>query len=278
MKRVTLVLAAWLCLILPAAAETPRRIVSLAPNVTEILYDLGLGDNVVAVSRYCNYPAAVREKPRIGGLTNPSLEAIVALKPDLVILTDDGNPQSIADRLRRLGIALYVFQAKRLDDLTPQIRKLGAFLEATAAAARSAGRIEAALGRYRARARAAGGKIPTKVLFVVQPEPLMVVGTDTAIDDCFRLLGLHNVAAEAGPGYPRYSLEEVIRQAPDILFIGQGHMVDMAAQSRPLLRRLRQLPCVRQNRVYYVGDPLFRMGPRIVEGIADLYRWSDRRN
>jgi iron complex transport system substrate-binding protein len=246
--------------------------------VTEILYDLGLGDCVVAVSQYCNYPEAVREKPRVGGLTNPSLEAIVALKPDLVILTDDGNPLSVAERLRKLGIALYVFQARRLDDLALQIRKLGTFLEAAAAAERSAGRIEIVLGRYRAGAKAVRGRTPTKVLFVVQPEPLMVVGTDTAIDDCLRLLGLCNVAAEAGPGYPRYSLEEVIRQAPDILFIGQGHMVDMAAQSRPLLRRLRHLPCVRQNRVFYVGDPLFRMGPRIVEGIADLYRWSGRQN
>ena len=104
---------------------------------------------------------------------------------------------------------------------------------------------------------------------MVQPEPLMVAGSGTALHDVLTLLGLRNVAADTRSGYPRYSLEEVIRQAPDIIFIGRGHG-DMKAQSRRLLKRLQSLEAIRQGRVYYIGDALFRMGPRITLGIAEI--------
>ncbi len=125
MKHLFVVILSWALLTGPALAETPRRIISLAPNVTEILYDLGLGEQVIAVSSYCNYPPAVKKKPKIGGMSNPSLETIIAMKPDMVVLTDDGNPREIEQRLRKLGIRTYVFRAKRLDDLPREIRDPG---------------------------------------------------------------------------------------------------------------------------------------------------------
>ena len=94
MKKIVAAIVIVLCLAAPSIAAPPSRIVSLAPNITEILYDLGLGDRIVAVTDYCDYPPAVKGKPRVGGFTNPSLEAVVGAKPDLVILTDDGNPRS----------------------------------------------------------------------------------------------------------------------------------------------------------------------------------------
>jgi iron complex transport system substrate-binding protein len=267
--RILVALILWALLAGPALAQTPMRIISLAPNVTEVLYDLGLGEQVIAVSRYCDYPPAVKGKPKIGGMSNPSLEAIVAMKPDVVVLTDDGNPREIEERLRGLGIRTYVFRAKRLDDLPHEIRALGAALHARDRADRSARRIERAIRRYGKASRPAPVRFPHKVLVVVQPEPLMVAGSGTAMNDVLALLGLHNIAANAQSGYPRYSLEEVIRQAPDVIFIGRGHD-DMKAQSGRLLKRLHSLEAVRKGRVYYIGDSLFRMGPRITFGIAEI--------
>jgi len=94
-----------------AAASPPRRIVSLAPNITEIVFGLGLGDRLVGVTTYCDFPRAVLKKPKIGGFSNPSLEAILALRPDAVILTEDGNPPEIAPRLEKLGISIHVFRS-----------------------------------------------------------------------------------------------------------------------------------------------------------------------
>ena len=271
MNTFRILAAMLLCVLLsgPALAAPAMRIISLAPNLTEVLYDLGLGEDVIAVSSYCDYPPAVKAKPKIGGMSNPSLEAIVAMKPDVVVLTDDGNPREIEERLRGLGIRTYVFRAKRLDDLPREIRTLGLALNVGDRAERSARRVEKAIHRYGKASRSAPARSPQRVLVVVQPEPLMVAGPGTAMHDVLMLLGLQNIAANARSGYPRYSLEEVIRQDPTAIFIGRGHD-DMKAQSRRLLKRLHSLEAVRKGRVYYIGDALFRMGPRVAAGIAEI--------
>jgi iron complex transport system substrate-binding protein len=275
MKHFFIVILAWALFTGPALAETPRRIISLAPNVTEILYDLGLGEQVIAVSSYCNYPPAVKMKPKIGGMSNPSLETIIAMKPDMVVLTDDGNPREIEQRLRKLGIRTYVFRAKRLDDLTHEIRAMGTALQIRDRAERRAERIDRVIRRYAKASRPSPARFPRKILFVVQPDPLMVAGPGTAIDDVLKLLGLQNIVVNAQTEYPRYSLEEVIRQAPDVIFIGMSSG-DMKAQSRRLLKRLNHLEAVRKGRVYYIGDPLFRMGPRITDGISEISGYIEK--
>jgi len=261
----------FICVFLPtlAMAETPKRIVSLAPNVTEILYDLGLGNSVIAVSTYCNYPPEVTGKPKIGGMSNPSLEAIVALKPDVVVLTDDGNPQEIAERLTKLKIPIYVFRAKRITDLPREIRAIGIAFGIKGRANRNAGKIENMIAFYAGKSKYSSTHTRKKVLFVVQPEPLIVAGPGTAIDDVLKLLGAKNIAADAPTPYPRFSLEEAIRRTPDVIFIvkTQDGMENRTGQ---LLNRLKTLEAVRQGRVFYIGDPLLRMGPRITEGIADV--------
>src|SRR3972149_8378310 len=106
-------------------ASSPRRIVSLAPSTTEILFALGLGDRIVGVTSFCDYPEEAKTKPKIGGMSNPSLEAIVSLKPDLVVMTTDGNPKEVEERLRSLKIKTYVFRARMLHELPGGIRELG---------------------------------------------------------------------------------------------------------------------------------------------------------
>lgn len=269
MNHVLVTLFVWIFLAAPVMAQTPARIISLAPSLTEVLYDLGLGERVVAVSRYCDYPPAVNTKPTIGGMSNPSLEAIVAMRPDMVLLTDNGNPHEIERRLRKLGIRTHVFRAKRLADLPAEIRALGTALDVAAGADRSAGRIENVIRRYAEKARSSAGRTRRKVLLVVHPDPLIVAGPGTAMDDVLKLFGLHNIAATAKTEYPRYSLEAVILQSPDIIIIGKGHDENMA-QSRRLLKKLNRVEAVRQERVYYIDDPLFRLGPRITDGIAEI--------
>jgi iron complex transport system substrate-binding protein len=265
----------WLNLSGLALAQPPARIISLAPNVTEVLYKLGLGDRVVGVSTYCNFPPEVKTKPKIGGMSDPSLEAIVALKPDMVVLTDDGNPRMIAERLAKLNIPTYVFRAKRIADLPHEIRKLGTALRVKERADRLAGKIASDIQCYKERKTLPQTAPSRKVLFVVQPEPLMVAGPQTAIDDVLNILGLQNIAADAPAGYPRFSLEEAIRRSPDMIFMvkTQSGMTD---QVEPLLERLKTLDAVRKGRVYYVSDPLLRMGPRITEGIKEIARHLDR--
>ena len=129
MKNISIILSfiVWLSGSAFAAelASPPKRIISLAPSTTEILYALGLGDHIVGVTTFCDYPEAAKAKAKIGGMSNPSLEAVVSLKPDIVVMTTDGNPKEFEERLRSLKIMTYVFTARRLSELPQGIRELG---------------------------------------------------------------------------------------------------------------------------------------------------------
>ena len=262
-------------------AATPSRIISLAPNTTEILFKLGLGDHVVGVTTFCDYPEDAKSKPKIGGMSNPSLEAVVSLKPDLVVSTTDGNPKEFVERLRSLNIKTFVFTARRLRELPQGIRELGAAVGVREKADALAYEIEKALKGYHESGASQkrknselgtpnSGLNRTKVLFIVWPEPLIVAGPGTAMDDALALLGYENIAHGAATAYPKYSIEEVLRRAPDVLFIGKATGMDMRAVSQGFLKRLSLAPAVRNNKICYVSDNLYRLAPRVVRGIEEL--------
>jgi iron complex transport system substrate-binding protein len=254
-------------------ASTPRRIVSLAPSVTEILFAMGLGDNIVGVTSFCDYPEEAKKKQKIGGMSNPSLEAVVSLKPDIVVMTTDGNPKEFEERLHSLKITTYVFTARRLAELSQGIRQLSAALGKKEKGDALARDIEAGIHRVEAKHSAIGkpqAASRKKILYIVWPEPLIVAGPGTVIDDAITLLGDFNIAQDAVAAYPKYSVEEVIRQAPEVIIIGKGSGMDMVAVSRGLLKRMTSVPAVKSGAICYLGDGLYRLGPRVVQGIEEL--------
>jgi iron complex transport system substrate-binding protein len=245
-------------------AGAPARIVSLSPSTTEILFAAGLGDNIIGVTTFCDYPEEAKAKPKIGGMSNPSLEAVVSLQPDIVIMTTDGNPKEFDARLQSLGIKTYVFRARTIPELPDGIRKMGAALNEVERFKALALDIEKALDRGKQHKRGRG----EKVLFVIWPEPLIVAGPGTEVDDAINILGAVNIAGNADIEYPKYSLEEILRQPPDIIFIGEGK--GMEDVSSGLLKRLSSLKVVKTGKVYFVSDHLYRLGPRVIEGIEEL--------
>jgi iron complex transport system substrate-binding protein len=252
----------------PVAAP-PSRIISLSPATTEILFALGLGEQIIGVTMFCDHPEEARRKQKIGGMSNPSLEAIVALKPDLVVMSTDGNPKEVDERLRTMGLATYVWTERKLSELPEGIRRLGEATGAGREGQKLAGKVESALANFTSRSTGHQKKKRT-VLYIVWPEPLLVAGPGTAIDDAIRILGHENAASKAKTAYPRYSIEELIRDAPEVLFIGKGSGMDMRTVSQGILKKLATIPAVRDNRVCYVSDSLYRLGPRVVQGIEEL--------
>lgn len=253
-------------LITASYAEAPGRIVSLAPSITEILFAAGLGDRVAGVTTFCDYPEEAKTKPKIGGMSNPSLEAVVSLKPDIVVMTTDGNPKEFEQRLHSMKIRTYVFRARRLSDLPDAIRKMGIALDVKPGFDALALEIEEALTEFRTR-KISDGK---KVVFIIWPEPLIAAGPGTAIDDAITLLGAENIARDTKMQYPKYSMEEIVRRSPDVIFIGTASGMDMRKTSRGLLKRISYIPAVKNNKVFYVSDSLYRLGPRVITGIEEL--------
>ena len=252
-------------LAVPYAEEAPKRIISLAPNITEILFALGLGDRIVGVTSFCDYPPEAKKKARIGGMSNPSLEAIVSLKPDLVVFTTDGNPREDEERLRAMDIKTYVFRAKRISELPHGIRDLGKALGVREKADAFASDVESDIRRFSPGQK---GRARKKVLFILWPDPLIVAGPGSIAADAMDILGAENIASGARAAYPKYSIEEILYQAPDVVFIGKGK--GMESVSRGILDRLKSVPAVKNGKVFYVGDYLYRLGPRTVKGISEL--------
>ena len=252
-------------------AAAPKRIITLAPSMTEIIFAAGLEERIVGVTNFCDYPEEAKSKPKIGGMSNPSLEAVVSLKPDIVLMTTDGNPKEFEQRLRAMNIKTYVFRARTIAQLPDGIRQLGEALDERERFNTLASDIEESLEGFRTK-RIAGGR---KVLFMVWPEPLMVAGPGTAIHDAINLIGAVNIAADAKIQYPKYSIEEIVRRSPEVIFIGKAAGMDMQQTARGLLERISYIPAVKDRKVYYVSDHLYRLGPRIIPGIQELAEYLE---
>ncbi len=248
----------------PARIE---RIVSLAPNLTEILYALGLEDRLVGVTTHCDYPPAAQEKPKVGDVVNPSLEKILELRPDLVLATTAGNRRVTVEQLERMDVPVYGINPHSVLDIFDSIRHV-------AELAGVPGRGEALVARLQA--RLARVEVPAqsrpRVLFVVWLEPLVTSGSDTFLNDVLRHAGAESVTSDLGQSWPRLSVEEVIERDPDYLIL--PHTRPLQASLARIARKdpWRRLRAVRQNHIVWLDEAVLRPGPRIVEAIEELAR------
>jgi iron complex transport system substrate-binding protein len=247
----------------------PRRIVSLVPSVTELLFAIGAQDRLVGVTDFCDYPPAARRKPRVGGMLAPSLESLVALRPDLVVATAAGNREETFTQLERLGIAVYVVNPASVADALDLIARLGAITGRQEAARRLAASLRARIDRVALRVRS----LPRpRALYVVWPDPLIVPGRGALLTELLALAGADSVTADAGEPYPRFSLEAAIARAPQVIFVA-SHGPEQGRMAREKWERFTSLPAVKAGRLYAAdGNLLHRYGPRMVDGLEQLAR------
>lgn len=238
---------------MPAAVS---RIVTLAPNVTEIAYAVGAGAKIAGTDDASDYPAAAKKLPKVGAM-QPNIEKIVALQPDLVLASTEGNPPSLAASLDAARIPLFVVRTDRLAEIPVAMRRVGAVLDApeTEAAVRKLEREVGAQRRTRANA--------PRVMFVVWTDPLYVAGRETFTDDLFELTGARN--AVSLNGWPQYSLESLLASPPDLLLYPREAV--SRAQIDALLKRVPGL----RSRVVAVDQDIFqRPGPRMAQAAAAM--------
>jgi iron complex transport system substrate-binding protein len=249
--------------------EHPRRLVSLAPSITETLYALGLSDELVGDTDYCEYPPEAKKRPHVGSLLNPSLERIVALKPDLVLGSPSANRVETAEQLERLGIPLYGVTATSVDGMLLSIDDLGRVLGCEAAAQRLVSNLRA---RLEAVENKVAGRARPKVLFVVWYRPLTTAGPHTFISDVIRLAGGSSISDDLKGEWPRLSLEEALRRDPDVILFPRSASFapDLAGFQR--LPGWREFRAVRQHRMYFVSDSIVRPSPRLIDALEEVAR------
>jgi iron complex transport system substrate-binding protein len=247
----------------------PARIVSLVPSVTEIVYALSAEDTLVGVTDFCDFPSPARRKPRVGGMVSPSLEAIVALRPDLVIATTEGTREDAITQLTRLRVPVYLVAAHRIADVTALIGRIGGLTGRTAVAESLVARLERRIDGVK-KAVAALGR--PRVLYVLWPEPLIVPGRNTIVTEMIQLAGGQSLTADDADSWPRYSLEAAVAKRPEVILLA-NHGAGTGAIAADTWRRLTDLPAVRAGRLRPVnGDLMHRYGPRVVDGLEQLAR------
>jgi iron complex transport system substrate-binding protein len=246
----------------------PRRVVSLVPSATEILFAIGAQDRLAGVTDFCDFPPAARARPSVGGMVSPNLETLVALTPDLVLATPSGNRQETFLQLARLGLPVFLLDPGSLEEALDAVARLGALTGEQEAAARLVAGLR---GRIRAVARRVAPYPRPRVLYVLWPEPLIVPGRGALVSDLIRAAGGESVTADRSEAYPRYSLEAALARGPEVIVLARHGTRAPAGLGQ--WERLTRLASGRGARVHAVnGDLVHRYGPRMVDGLEVLSR------
>jgi len=242
----------------------PKRIISLAPSNTEILFALGLESRVVGVTKYCDYPAAAKKKPKVGDVTT-STEKVISLKPDLVLAHGTLNDQAVR-AIESHGIRVVAIDPKTIDQVARDILLVGKITNREREAARVSSRISSAESAVKHRAAKIKGK--PRVLVAIQADPLWAAGPKTFVDEMIKLGGGVNLAADARPGFNQFSAEAAVWRNPDVI-IGTTKG-DKQVFTRGLWKDTK---AARTDRIYEADpDLLVRPGPRLADGILSLAR------
>lgn len=249
-------------------AAPARRIVSLAPHITENLFAAGAGARLVGAVDYSDYPEAAKRIANVGGYSRPDLEAILALRPDLVIAWRSGNPEAVVNRLRALGLNVYQTQPDRLEDIPASIEKLGRLAGSEAAATRAAADFRQRLAALRQRYAT---RPPVPVFYQAWHQPLLTVGGSQIISDVIRLCGGENIFAGLASKAPSVTVEAVLAADPEaIVASGMGRDTPIGLSDWRAWKRMRAV--ARDNLFHVSADLMQRPTPRLLDGAEQLCR------
>lgn len=247
-------------------AEPARRIVSLAPHTTELLFAAGAGAYVIATVDYSDYPPAARSLPRIGGSSGIDLERIVALKPDLIVGWESGNPRRTLDRLRDLGFPLYLTEPRHLGDIARNLEHLGGLAGTEAIARKEAERFSA---RYHALVARYANRQRLRVFYQVLDPLLITVNGQHLISEVLHVCGGENIFAALPVIAPVVSEESVLKADPDVIVAGGTEEMWRSWHAR--WRERTHMKAVKAGALYFVpSDLLHRHTPRVLDGAESV--------
>ena len=254
---------------LPAPA---RRIVALAPHIAENLYAAGAGRQLVGTVEYSDYPPEAKQVPRVGGYARIDLEAVAALKPDLVLAWESGNAAPQVAKLRQLGLTVYVSQPDKMEDVARQLEHYGQLADTRATAQAAAERFRQRLHALR---QANAGKPGVRTFYQIWKTPLMTVGGRQIISDAIALCGGENVFAGLPALAPTVTVEAVLAADPEVI-VASG-MGDARPEWLNDWQRWSRLSAVRRNNLFHINPDLMnRHTPRLLDGTARLCELLDQ--
>ena len=262
-------------------SSAPKRIISLAPSITEMMYFLGLGDRLVGVTRFSSFPREAQSKPKVGIYTNINIEKVMSLDPDLAIGTMDGNRREDVEMLEEVDIPVYVINPRTVGQVLDTLERLGEICGATDRSERLVLSLRKRVLRVE---RAVRNRERPLVLLVINVKPLMSVNCNTIHHNIIQLAGGINMTGDQPITYPKLNMEEVIRKGPDVIVISSMERRGEIEKAKQEWFRWSTVPAVSKGKVYVIDSDLIdRPAPRIVSGLEEMARllhpevaWDDR--
>lgn len=248
--------------------SNPQRIISLAPSITEILFALKLADQVIGVTSYCDFPNEAKAKEKVGDTIKPNLERLIALKPDLILISTASQLEKITSQLDQLGIPVFVTNPKSVTEVVVSIRKIGELTGATQQAEALASEMQT---RIAAVQRQVTNQVAPRILYILQLSPLITAGKNTFINDLIKQAGGHSISGEETADYPQFSRETALARAPDVIIVPASHGTELV-NIEAVQQFFATTPAIKNNRLVRINPDLIdRPGPRIVEGLEVLH-------
>jgi iron complex transport system substrate-binding protein len=250
-------------------AKAPTRVISLAPSITEILYAIGLDDEIVGVTEFCDYPPAAQQKPKIG-YAQPNIESILSLSPDLVLAPRAFLRADLLAKLEQLKVPTFIVDPESFEEIPSRIQTVGRILNRSSAADGVATAMRQRISAIRKKMESV---TRIRVLYVLNSQPLITVGPGSYIHQVINVAGGSNIASQTAVPYPHLNMEAVLKEDPEIIIfpIGKAEGIPLSEQQQWL--RWTSLSAVKQGRLHQISaDVLNRPGPRIVEGLEALAR------
>lgn len=245
--------------------DHPHRVICLMPTVTDTVYALGAGDDVVAVSDYTKYPAAALKKPSVGNLINPSIEMILSLHPDLVIGMQPKGPMEVTDQLERAGIPIFLVSPHGIDGIFHSVESIGTALNRTPEADALVHSLQQRVDAVKARTK----DLPAPRVFMpVWYDPITTIGKHAFITEIIAAAGGRSVTDDLPTEWPQISMEVVLERAPDALLLVRGGKTTLKVlEGRP---GWSSMAAIKEHRAYYVDDRINLASPVAIDALEDL--------
>jgi len=246
----------------------PRRIVSLDPSVTEILFALELNNEIIGVTSYCDYPEQAKLKPRVGGYLDPNVEQIALLQPDLVVTTLKTETPKLIQQLENFGIQVFVLDPRKIEDIFDNIFSVAVLIHREEKANHLIATLRERLDEIEKKVE---GTHRPRVFLEMGADPLISVGPGSFAHDLIEIAGGRNVLGQSISKYRRCTLEEILLADPEVIIICSMVPNDLCLRQRRWWNRWKNISAVRNNRIYIVEANLVtRPGPRMVEGLEEI--------
>jgi iron complex transport system substrate-binding protein len=250
------------------AVETiPKRVITLAPNLTELVFELGEGRSIIGNTLYCNYPDSAHNVEKVGDLLTINLEKILELKPDIIFLTVEGNTKESYDKLIELGQKVFVSNPKNFEGIKKSLKDIARIFKKEKYAEKI---LRYWSNRFNIVKTIVKGEKPKTAMFLIALQPIMLAGKDTYINEYLAVCNLKNIADDTDVSYPVFSREQVLNRDPDYIIYSDGMNEDEESMKNAY-PEWKDLNAIKNGNIIFIdADLYFRPGPRFIVALEDL--------